>query len=81
MKQGDGKFSREQHRLKMYGGPQVRPWQPCFPRDLGSGTGAAPSCTLSTDRAIIQFDADAFYAQVLSRHFIDGRMTCFCDYS
>ena len=74
--QGDEKVSREHYRLKTYGGPQGRPLQPCIPNDPVSVTGAAPGCTLSTDRAIIQFDADAFYAQVSLTSFVNAYTAC-----
>jgi len=63
----DEKISREQYRLRTYGGPDGRPIQSSLPTSANN----EPGVPISTDRAIIQFDADAFYAQ--ARPLLDAR--------
>ena len=64
----DEKKSREQYRVRTYGGPQGRPLTPCLSGAPGSGKLAEPGVPITTDRYILQFDADAFYAQVKGHH-------------
>lgn len=60
----DEKVSREQYRLRTYGGPAGRPTQSSH-LPSASDTSAEPGLSISTDRAIIQFDADAFYGELI----------------
>ncbi|CAL5220492.1 g2519 [Coccomyxa viridis] len=57
------KSSREQYRVRTYGGPTGRATQSSVLPSASDPTGD-PGLPISTSRAIIQFDADAFYAQV-----------------
>lgn len=64
----DEKLSREQYRVRTYGGPQGRPLTPCLSGAPASDKLAESGLPITTDKYIIQFDADAFYAQVKGHH-------------
>ena len=56
------KLSREQYRVRTYGGPTGRATQSSI-HPTASDSSAEPGLPISTSRAIIQFDADAFYGK------------------
>ncbi len=60
------KSSREQYRVRIYGGPTGRATQSSVLPSASDPTGD-PGLPISTSRAIIQFDADAFYGKVDTR--------------
>ena len=59
----DEKLSREKYRVETYGGPTGRPVRSSLISSV-SDSSAQPGLSISTDRAIIQFDADAFYGEL-----------------
>ena len=66
----DEKLSREQYRLETYGGPTGRPIQSSL-LPSAPDSSVEPGLPISTDKAIIQFDADAFYGELNANLFLE----------